>query len=92
MTMTSIWNVLRGIKTLIQTAIDAAGARGLTDKLVQDTILWIRVAATKFADSAEKREWVVGILVNKGVPESIARITVELAYQIFKKDHASAPA
>ena len=49
-------------------------------------LVWVRVAATKFVDNTERREWVVALLRGKGIPESIARLAVELAVRVFKKE------
>ena len=72
--------------SLILQALESAGAAGLTDDVVQLALAWVRVAATKFTDNTEKREFVVAILVKKGIPEYIARLAVEMAYAFFKKE------
>ena len=66
----------------IQAAVDA----GLTDELLRLTLSLVRQANDKYVDPAEKREFVVKFLKEKGVPEYIARIAVELAYRMFKKN------
>jgi hypothetical protein len=42
-------------------------------------------AQKQFNDNATKREWAVAALIAAKVPESIARLAVELAVQVFKK-------
>jgi len=74
--------------TLLQKAFDAAKANGLTDRLMADTLTLARVAVGKFTEDAERREWVVSILVSRGVPESIARFAVEAAVQLLKRELA----
>lgn len=64
----------------------AAEKLGLTDELVKIALGWVKVADEKYVDNAEKREWVVGILKAKGIPESIARLAVELAVRAFKSE------
>lgn len=67
-------------------ALNAAGARGLTDDLVTLALEWVKVAATKELDNDQRRQFVVQLLVGKGIPESIARLATELAYQLFRKE------
>ena len=69
---------------LIATAFKRAQAFGLDNQLIEDTIQWVEEASKKFKDSAARREFVVGILVARKVPENIARLAVELAVQIWK--------
>ena len=69
-------------------ALAVAGANGLTDDLVHTALTWVRVAARKELNNTAKREWVIAILVNKRVPESVARLAVELAVQLLKKELA----
>lgn len=87
----SIGGFFKKIGIVIKDAFIAANGKGLTDAVVSLALVFVKEAATKFADNAEKREWVVGLLVAKGVPESIARLAVELAYQLFKKEVAAIP-
>ena len=43
-------------------------------------------AQTRFFDNSERREWVVRRLIAYGIPEFIARIVVELALRLAKKE------
>lgn len=70
----------------INVILGYAVTRGFNEETVKLALAWVRVAAEKELDKAERREWVVKILVDKGVPESIARLSVELAYQAYKKE------
>mgnify|MGYP001587210301 CR=1 FL=1 len=49
---------------------------------------WVRAAAEKYDTNLERREWVVAILQNRGIPESTARLAVELACQLQKDELA----
>lgn len=74
------------VGSLVKAALGQAVANGLTDDILNLAKEWVKVAAGKAISDAQKREFVVQILTNKGVPESIARIAVELAYQLLKKE------
>jgi len=71
---------------LIKKAFNVATSSGLTDELVAKALVWVKAAAVKFVDNAAKREWAVAQLVKAKIPESIARLAVELAVQLFKKE------
>ena len=58
----------------------------ITDENVELAVKWVTVAKDKFTDNSSRREFVVSILMNKGIPENLARIMVELAVGIVKKD------
>ena len=46
---------------------------------------FIEDAAARLGDSTTRREWVVAQLMAKAhIPESVARLVVELAYQLYK--------
>lgn len=72
--------------------IKLAKANGLTEEVVVLAEQWVKVAATKVISDGAKREFVVGVLISKGVPESIARLAVELAYQALKDELDKIPA
>ena len=69
---------------LVSKAFGLAQSAGLTDKTVQDALTFVKLAAVKIADNAERREWVVKMLMSKGIPENVARIATELAVRVFK--------
>lgn len=75
--------------TRLKRALDYAHDQGLTDELIAVALKWVKVAADKFVDKAERREYVVQILIHRGVPESLARLIVELAVQIYKEETRS---
>lgn len=78
------------VRGLVQRAFDAAKANGLTDRVVADALTFARQAATQFTDNVERRDWAVAQLVAMRVPESIARIAVEAAVQLLKRELAGA--
>lgn len=82
----SIGSFFKKLGVLIGEAFVAAGAKGLTDEWVKEALSLVKVAATMFVDNASKREWVVAALVSRGVPESVARLALELSVQLFKKE------
>lgn len=73
---------------LVKRAFAAAQANGLTDRVVADALSLARAASTGFADNAERREWVVAQLRAAKVPDSIARMAVEAAVQLLKRELA----
>ena len=83
--MNPIFRFFRGVGKLLGKALgivrdqitEADLARGMA--LVQD-------AESKFLDNAQRREWVVARLKALGVPEFLARIIVELALRLVKKE------
>lgn len=71
---------------VVWSALEQAGIKGLTDEIVQEALAWAKVAAQQTLDNAGKREFVVKMLTSRGIPESIARLAVELAVQLLKKE------
>lgn len=78
--------LFKDIEGFIGAAYRAANKSGLTEQAFAIALVWVRVAMEKFADNSQRREFVVEILVNRGIPESIARLAVELAVQWIKKN------
>ncbi len=87
----SLGSFFKKIGKAVGEAFLTAGGRGLTDEVLSIALTWARVAANKAMDNAAKREFVVEILVARGIPESIARLAVELAVQVLKKELAAIP-
>lgn len=85
-----MWQKIKGFfssfGSVLKQGFVYAQDKGLTDEVTKQALLWVRVAATKYTDDAQKREWVVGILVAKGIPEGVARVAVELALAFAKKE------
>jgi hypothetical protein len=81
-------NLLLQIGDYVRQALQGAEARGLKDAVVATALRYVKEAALLFTDNDERREWVVNRLVERGVPESVARLAVELAVQIWKRESA----
>lgn len=58
----------------------------VTDENIEMALAWARVAAAKFSSNDARREFVVSMLVSRGVPENIARLAVEIAVGLLKKE------
>lgn len=71
---------------LFKKAFKYAHEVGVTDDLLEVAKKWIAVANDKFVDNADKREFVVKMLISKGIKEAVARLAVELAYRVYKKE------
>ena len=68
-------------------ALRSAEVRGLTAAVLATALQVAREAAAQVVDSAERREWAVQKLISRTrVPESIARLAVELAVQRLKAE------
>lgn len=65
-------------------AFGYAESKGLTDDLVTTALGFVEQAQQQFTDNAQRREWVVAALLALKVPESVARLAVELAVQLMK--------
>ena len=81
-----LWNWLKHFGTLIKGGLEYAHQRGLDDKAVDLAIRWARIAAEKFVDHADRREFVVKMLTMRGMKESVARLAVEIAVQLIKSE------
>lgn len=82
----TIATAFKKVKGLLARAWGLAEAAGINDELLEFALKWIRIANTKYVDNTERREWVVSILVGRKIPESIARLVVELSYQLYRKE------
>jgi hypothetical protein len=69
---------------LMKKAFGRAQKFGLTDETVKVALGWVEQAANMFGTGTERREFVVARLRDKGIPESIARLAVEVAVQAWK--------
>lgn len=80
-----------GLGRLIGKALQSAFVRGLSDTVVSAALGYVRTAASQLPDNDARREWVVQQLVRHlKIPESIARIAVELAVRLYKDEIAEA--
>lgn len=82
----TIATAFKKVKGLLAKAWGLAEAAGVNDEILEFALKWIRIANTKYIDNTERREFVVSLLVGKKIPESIARLIVELAYQLYRKE------
>lgn len=85
-----ILDILIKFGTWLKKCLVAANAAGLTDDIIKLAYSWAKIAAVQLTDNAERREFVVRILVSKGIPESVARFAVEAALQIIKQETKNA--
>lgn len=87
----AIWNGLKGLGKLIGKAFSSAEARGLTEAIFQQALALVREVALELIPNAAKREQTVSTLVSAHIPESIARLAVELAVQQVKAEVEKIP-
>ena len=81
-------NLLTGIGALVIQAFKAAHVRGLTDDVVKLALQWARIAASEGLENDAARVFVLRILIKEGIPEGIARLSLELAIQLLKAELA----
>lgn len=62
-----------------------ARANGLDDELLDLALRLVTHAQPNFQTNDERRDYVLGRLKAAGIPESIARLAIELAVQAYKK-------
>lgn len=89
--LSAIGNAFKSFGKFIGPTLKSAAVKGLTDELVKQAAAWAKVAASQQLDNAGKREFVVNLLVKKGVPESIARLATELGVQAIKAEVKKLP-
>lgn len=76
---------------LLTKALKSAIVRGLTDAVVREALARVRRAADLFVTDAERREWAVRTLMAElHLRESVARLAVELAVQVYKQERGHA--
>ena len=73
-----------GIGKGILAALRFAEKHGLTDDLVDLALSHVATAQVKFITNQERFDYVVGRIQGPFVPESVARLAVELAGQRYK--------
>ena len=78
-----MWGWLKAFGGLIKKALSLAG-KVVPEETMVIALAFVREAAARYTDNAQRREWVVQQLQARGVPESIARLAVELAVRLFK--------
>jgi hypothetical protein len=82
----NILKIFKKIGAFVGRAFGLAQDNGLDDKTLEYAVELARRAAALFVNNAERREWVVKALMAVGVKESIARLAVELAVQVIKRN------
>lgn len=60
----------------------------VSDEMLEKAVSLVKAARDKFPTSPERRDWVVAELMKIGLPEHLARLAVELAVGIVKKEMA----
>ena len=68
----------------ILAALRFAESRGLTDEVFDLAVLAVTRAQMNFPDNTARFDYAVRQLTSKGIPESVARLTIELAVQKLK--------
>lgn len=89
--LSAIGNAFKSLGKFILKAIGAASFNGLKDEIVQAALAYVKDAAARGLANDAAREYVVQALMKSGVPESLARLAVELAVQLFKKEIGKIP-
>ena len=69
----------------IAKALRFAESRGLTDDLVDLALTHVLKARESFETNEDRRAYVLAQLRGRGVPESVARLALELAVSAYKK-------
>ena len=82
----SIGHFIAGIPSQIGKGIQLIVKSGLTQEVIQLALPLVRQAATKVMSDQARREWVVNALIAQHVPESVARVAVELAYNLYQAE------
>lgn len=82
----AIKHLFVGVKDILEKAFKAAKDSGLTDAVIHQALPFIHQASEKFVDNTARREWVVSELMAIGVPEGVARIATQLAYNLYKSE------
>lgn len=71
--------VLKGLK--------AAHRSGLAEVVAKHALVFVTLAADQFVDNEDRREWAVQQVMEKlHVSESVARMAVEIAVQVYKDE------
>ena len=78
--------IFLGVGKLLGEAFQLVQKLGLDDDLIRLALPYVRQADAKFVSNDERREWCVNVLKAMKIPEVVARIVVELAYSMYKKE------
>jgi len=80
-----IMNFFRKVKDFNDRAV--AGVRAhVPDHVITAGVGLVRRAEETLVDNNGKREWVVRMLMQNGVKEHVARLVVEIAVMLIKKN------
>lgn len=82
--MRGIFGFFQRLGSLIAKALRFAESRGLTDDLVDLALKHVLKAQEQFTTNEERRDWVLAQLRRKKVPESVARLALEMAVALYK--------
>lgn len=82
--MRGILRVFQRLGTLIAKALRFAESRGLTDDLVDLALTHVLKASDFFQTNEHRRAYVLAALRAQGVPESVARLALEMAVALYK--------
>ena len=84
--LSMVGGFFKRLGSVMVTALGFANVRGLTDEVVYVALDYVKLVAARQIDNAAKRELVVDKVsqVTK-LPESVVRLAVELAYQVYKR-------
>lgn len=77
-----LWARIKGIAAQAFVIVQESG---LDDVVMTMAVEAVRKAQEDFTDNAERREWVVQFLKDKGVPEGVARTALQLALAWVRK-------
>jgi hypothetical protein len=82
----SLWG---GVKRVVfgsaRQAWAAFQSAGFDDIVATLALEAVEKAQAEFSNNAARREWVVALLMGKGVPENVARGAVEAAVALLRK-------
>ncbi len=81
----SLGRVFVGLGKTVLRALQFAESKGLTEDLLDLAVGYVITAQVRFSDNRDRCAWAVQQLTMRGIPESVARLTVELAVQEWKR-------
>ena len=86
---TTIGHALVGAGKLVAKGWQLLQEAGLDDDVLRLALPLVKRANEKYIDNPSRREWVVEGLVAHKVPEGVARIALELALSLWRKELAN---
>lgn len=82
--MRGIVRLFQRLGSLIAKMLLFAESRGLTDDLVDLALTHVMKASEFFQTNEDRRAYVLAAVRAQGVPESIARLALEMAVALYK--------